>query len=147
MLLSLLNDDRQIHPWMDETVDVKGPCSCKWPDLDTRAIDHDVIDDWRPGFSGIDGVAILPGTIGQNVDYRDIIYQEQLCAFADRDDRLAEVGRAHMDRWDAVGVARRRGRCCCRWRGQRRNKDGAEHHPGYSRQRSGQPTLHLLDLR
>src|SRR5438045_1264416 len=42
--LVLLNNDRQVHPLMDLTIDVVGPCYVKWSNLNATAINLHVVD-------------------------------------------------------------------------------------------------------
>jgi len=63
---------------MNYTIDVIGSRRGKWPNLNTIAIDLHIIDGRCSWHFLSFGHAILPTTIGKNVEYCHIIYQQEL---------------------------------------------------------------------
>src|SRR6266567_8670394 len=95
---ALLDNDREIHPLVDKTIEVIGTRSGKWPDLDACAIDLHVVDGGRARLVCRCGCAMLPGAIRENMGHSHVIHQQQPGAFDNSDRRLREIGCTHMHR-------------------------------------------------
>ena len=67
--MGLLDDDCQVHPLVNRTVDVVGPCRTKWPNLNAVAIDLHVIDSGCARLARWFGGAILPGAIRKDMEH------------------------------------------------------------------------------
>ena len=109
---SLLDNDGQVHSLVNFAIDMIGAGGGEWSDNDGSAANLNMVDNRRSRLAHLDGPAILPGAVGDEVDSRDIIDQDQLRAFGNGHGALEKGARAHMHRRHAieVGGAARHGR-------------------------------------
>src|SRR5581483_4222434 len=83
--MALLNDDRQVHPLMDDTVDVVRSRCGKWSDLYAIAVNLHIVDSGRTWLVRGFGRAILPRAIRKNVQHCYIVYEQEFRAFGNGD--------------------------------------------------------------
>src|SRR5216684_9065921 len=107
--MTLLDNDRQIHPLVNLAKDVIGSRGSKRSDLNAATIDLYVVNSRCSWLISGFGDAILPGAIGQDVQRRDVIHQHELRAFGNGNRRLEKIASAHMHGGHAVGISRARG--------------------------------------
>src|SRR6266516_2510226 len=130
-VLPLLHNDRQVHPLMDRTIDVIGSRCAKWSNLNTLAIDLYIIDGRCAWLFRWFGHSSLPTAVCKNVEYRHIIYQQELRALGKSDRRLTKLPSTHMYGRHPVCISRT---CRCAWLRDGGDENGANNHPRYSGQ-------------
>lgn len=93
---NLLHHYRQIHAGMDRTQKLESAAGIKWPQsVAIVAVKRMVVSGRATLFAKFHRTT-RPGTVGNDVFYRDIINDRDRLALANGDAALGKVGSAHM---------------------------------------------------
>jgi hypothetical protein len=101
----LLDDDGQVHTWMDSAVQLEGSCCIKWADGCAVVAVEGFVDRGSAVFGGRFWGCAIPGAVRNDMCGSGIVHEVEHITFVDRNRSLYEGGSAHMHRWKVCGSA------------------------------------------